>query len=43
MTKALNENALKHLIASSYSLNEVMDAHKEVESNKNVGNVIINV
>ena len=43
MTKALNENALKHLIASSFSLNDVVDAHEEVESNKNVGNVIVTV
>ena len=43
MTKALNENALKHLIASSFSLNDVVDAHKEVESNKSVGNVIVTI
>jgi len=43
MTKALNENALEHLIASSFALNDVVDAHKEVESNKNVGNVIITI
>ena len=43
MTKALNENALKHLIASSFSLDDVVDAHEEVESNKNVGNVIVTV
>ena len=43
MTKALNENALKHLIASSFSLDDVVDAHKEVESNKSVGNVIVTV
>ena len=43
MTKALNDNALKHLIASSFSLNEVIDAHKEVESNKSLGNIIINI
>ena len=43
MTKALNENALEHLIASSFSLNDVVGAHEEVESNKNVGNVIVTV
>jgi len=29
--------------ASSFSLNDVVDAHEEVESNKNVGNVIVTV
>ena len=43
MTKALNENALKHLIGSSFSLDDVVGAHEEVESNKNVGNVIVTV
>ena len=43
MTKALNENALKHMIGSSFSLDDVVDAHEEVESNKNVGNVIVTV
>ena len=43
MTKALNENALKHLIGSSFSLDDIVDAHEEVESNKNVGNVIVTV
>ena len=37
MTKALNENALKHLIASSFSLNDVVDAHEEVERTKMLG------
>ena len=43
MTKALNENALKHLIGSSFSLDDIVGAHEEVESNKNVGNVIVTV
>ena len=43
MTKALNENALKHLIGSSFSLDNIVGAHEEVESNKNVGNVIVTV
>ena len=43
MTKALNENALKHLIGSSFSLDDVVGAHEEVESNKNIGNVIVTV
>ena len=43
MTKALNENALEHLIASSFALNDVVHAHNEVESNKNVGNVIVTI
>ena len=43
MTKALNENALKHLIGSSFSLDDVVGAHEEVESNKNVGNVIVTI
>ena len=43
MTKALNENALKHLIGSSFSLDDIVGAHEEVESNKNVGNVIVTI
>ena len=43
MTKVLNENALKHLIGSSFSLDDIVGAHEEVESNKNVGNVIVTV
>ena len=43
MTKALNENALKHLIGSSFSLDDIVGAHEEVESNKNVGNIIVTV
>ena len=43
MTKALNENALKHLIGSSFSLDDIVGAHEEVESNKNIGNVIVTV
>ena len=43
MTKALNENDLKHLIGSSFSLDDIVGAHEEVESNKNVGNVIVTV
>ena len=43
ISKALNENAIKHIIASTHSIESVVDAHYAVESNKNIGNVIINI
>ena len=43
ISKALNENAIKHIIASTHSIDSVVDAHYAVESNKNIGNVIINI
>ena len=43
ISKALNENAIKHIIASTHSIDCVADAHYAVESNKNIGNVIINI
>ena len=43
ISKALNENAIKHIIASTHSIDSVADAHYAVESNKNIGNVIINI
>ena len=43
ISKALNENAIKHITASTHSIDSVVDAHYAVESNKNIGNVIINI
>ena len=43
ISKALNENAISHLIASAFSLDKVIDAHHAVENNNNIGNIIINI
>ena len=43
ISKALNENAISHLIASAFTLDRVIDAHHAVENNNNIGNIIINI
>ena len=41
ITKALSEYSFNHMIANSFSLNEVVKAHESVESGTNIGNTII--
>ena len=40
---ALNDQALNHMIAESYELDDIVDAHLSMESNAVVGNIVINL
>jgi NADPH2:quinone reductase len=40
---ALNDQALNHMIAESYELDDIVDAHLSMESNTVVGNIVINL
>ncbi len=43
LTRALNENALKHLIAQKFSMDDVVAAHESMESGSVIGNIVIEI
>ncbi len=43
ITAALTDNALNPIIAESFALTDVIDAHKTVEAGSVIGNVIITI
>ena len=43
LTQALNENALKHLIAQKFSMDDIVDAHESMESGSVIGNIVIEI
>ncbi|GIT36332.1 MAG: hypothetical protein Ct9H300mP6_02000 [Gammaproteobacteria bacterium] len=43
ITAALNDNALNPIIAESFPLPSIIDAHKAVEAGSVIGNVIITI
>jgi NADPH2:quinone reductase len=40
---ALNNNILSHMIAKSFAINDIIDAHESMESGSIVGNIIISL
>ena len=43
LNKAMAEGALRHKIAQTYNLEEVVKAHQDVESGEMIGNVVVNI
>jgi NADPH2:quinone reductase len=43
LNKAIDEGSLYHRVAQTYSLEEVIKAHQDVESGTMVGNAVINL
>ena len=43
LNEAMNDGALKHIIAESYALDDIINAHQSMESNQVIGNIVINI
>ena len=43
LSNYLNNDSLKHMITKSYSMNEIVEAHKTMEGGSLIGNIIINI
>ena len=43
LNSAMNDGALQHLVTQSYALDEIIDAHESMESNKVIGNIVIDI
>ena len=43
LSNYLNNDSLKHMISKSYSMNEIVEAHKTMESGFLIGNIVINI
>lgn len=43
LNEAMNDGALNHIIAESYALDDIINAHQSMESNQVIGNIVINI
>ena len=43
LSNYLNNDSLKHMITKSYSMDEIVEAHKTMEGGSLIGNIIINI
>mgnify|MGYP001324702945 CR=1 FL=1 len=43
LSELLNQNSLKHIISQTYSINDVVSAHKAIESGSVIGNIVIEI
>ena len=43
LNRAMNDQALNHMISESYSLDEIVDAHLSMESNQVIGNIVVKI
>ena len=43
LSNYLNNDSLKHMISKSYSMDEIVEAHKTMEGGSLIGNIIINI
>jgi len=43
LNEAMNDGALNHIIAESYPLDDIINAHQSMESNQVIGNIVINI
>ena len=43
LNEATNDGALNHIIAESYALDDIINAHQSMESNQVIGNIVINI
>ena len=43
LNEAINDGALNHIIAESYALDDIINAHQSMESNQVIGNIVINI
>ena len=39
----LNENSLKHIVAKSFSIDNIIEAHEAMESGSVIGNIVIDM
>ena len=43
LNDAMNDQALTHLISESYALDDIIDAHRSMESNRVIGNIVVTI
>jgi NADPH2:quinone reductase len=43
LSNGLNNDSLKHMISKSFSLDEIVEAHKTMEDGSLIGNIVINI
>ena len=43
LSKMLNENSLKHIVAKSFSIDNIIEAHEAMESGSVIGNIVIDM
>ena len=43
LSNYLNNNSLKHMISKTYSIDEIVEAHKAMEDGSLIGNIVINI
>ncbi len=43
LNDAMNDQALTHLVSESYALDDIIDAHRSMESNRVIGNIVVTI
>ena len=43
LNAAMNDRALTHLVSESYALDDIVNAHLSMESNRVIGNIVVGI